>query len=700
MKLIKIFAVLIAITAITIQAQDPMIYQRWNIMDINRVRTYFNNTGLLGYGNEQNIPLSRSPSFEYPSGSGINYGTCVGLIIGAPGIQEPGAVGGTNINNLEYLDASLDEGPAAFWDEEHFAPYPEVTGNQKANLSTDKSTWPINGWPKIIPGTNESLLIGSDGWPGMGKNGQRLADQETYSVMYGWKGTDLGDQERRWLKTNVEMRGMAWSGELYQDFIVWVYVIRNIGTAPIKGMRVGAHIDFSFLPLSFSPTSTGDADRHYYDPQMQFAYGTDDDGYEVNHNGETMAPGTIAYAGAVALRMPGHSKKIETYDAFHFWMEAVSPRGNGAGKELYYRYNLLNSGDQHDSNKDGIDDDFNMNGVPDADEGGPGYYLAEGADGIQLIGSGAFDLAPGQTDTLIFATVFGMNKNQLYKNATNAQILYASNWKVVTAPEAPKIEIVPGNGSNTIYWSIDSENDPEFEGYKVYRSPDRGITWGTETFKDFSGTTKYVPLAQYDLQNGIKGNYKTLPEFAWYYLGNDSGLPPIKTIDTDSLQYFKRGDKVRMFTDNDITNGFRYRYYVAAYDSGNGITGPLENTANPNPGFGTNTLEVVPHAPKATSTLSKIKVVPNPYVVSNGWEQGRDSQIQFTGLPEKATIKIFNVSGELIKTVHHEGRSALAPSIAIWDAKNEDNQLVAAGLYFYFIETPIGTAQGKFVVIL
>lgn len=131
------------------QSEDPMLYQRWNIFDINRVRTKFNNTGLLCDGNQQNIPLARPPAFEYPNGSGLSYGTAIGVVIGAPADQLPGAVGGLNTNNREYCDATLDEGPAAFWDEEHFAPYPEVVKGDKAPLSTDPTTWPT--WPSVIP---------------------------------------------------------------------------------------------------------------------------------------------------------------------------------------------------------------------------------------------------------------------------------------------------------------------------------------------------------------------------------------------------------------------------------------------------------------------------------------------------------------------------------------------------------------------
>lgn len=696
----KIIILLILILSGDLISQtDPMLYQRWNIMDINRVRTQFNNTGLLCDGNEQNIPLARPPAFEFPNGSGLSYGNSIGIVIGAPGLQDPGVVGGENPNHLEYLDATIDEGSAAFWDEEHFAPYAEVVGGSKAPLSTDTTTWPT-AWPQFIPGTNQPLVIGSNGWPGIGADGSSIADQETYSVMYGWRGTDEGTTDRRWLLTNMEMRGFAWTGELYQDFIVWMFIVRNVGTAPIVDMRVGIHSDFGYFPIFMPPNAWGDDDRHYYDPALQFAYGSDDNFSEPSPNGGTLVEGDIAWSGTVSLRMPGTTKKVETYDAFHFWMEATTPRGNGASKELYYRYNLKNNSDQHDSDGDGIDDDFDENGVPDSQDGGPGYYLGTGADGIQTLGSGAFTLNPGEADTVIFATVFGMSKNQLYKNVRNVITLYESGFKPVKAPQAPKAEIVAADGKNYIYWNTESERENKFEGYKIYRSADNGVSWGTETFTDFEGGIHYVPLLQSDKIDGIKGNYRTLPEFAWYYLGNETDLPPLKVIDTDSLQYFKRGDTVRIFVDDNVVNGLSYRYYIAAYDTGNGITGPLENTASSNPKVGSNTIQVVPHASISTSSLSEVKVVPNPYVVASGWEQNDEKQIQFTHLPVEATIRILNTSGELVKTIHHNSNNAIAPCIAIWNLKNENQQLVAPGLYFYHVESPNGSTSGKFIVVL
>ncbi len=704
----KYLLAIVILSGLSFGQNNPMVNQRWNIFDINKVRTTFNNTGLLCNGNEQTTSLAREPSFEYPAGSGISWGTCVGVLLGAPIDQDPGVVGGWPDPAGDYTafcDATLDEGPAAFWDEEHFYPYAQFVNSNSpsAILSTDPSTWP-DPWPSEYPVLNDPVEFDSvTGWPGFGPGGKQLANQETFSVVEAWGGTDQltsNNPHPNFLKTQMIVRGMAWEGTLYEDFIVWVYVIRNIGTAPITDMRAAIHADFSFIP-QFYPGIGYDDDRHYYDPDLQLAYGTDDNGYEESPLGGTIPPDKIAWAGVVALQMPGPSKKVATYDAFHFWMGATTPAGNGARTDWYFDYNIRNVNDPEDSNGDGIDDDFDHNGVPDADEGGQGYYLGLGADGLQTLGSEPFVLNPGESDTLIFATVFGTSEKDIKVNAERAVTLYNNNWQIIEAPKAPVAEVFKGNRKVKIVWGTKSEQETDFEGYKIYRSEDDGITWGSKTFKDFEGGIHYLPLVQYDLEDDIKGNYRTIPQYAWFDLGSDNWTQLRQVVDVDTFKNFNVGDTINIFTDNDVINGLSYRYYVAAYDTGNKIIGPLENGFSNTPNNSNNTVEVTPQAPAATKNLDKVSVVPNPYKIAEIWETGlSDHQIQFINLPAEASIKIFNSAGELVKTIEHTSFNNDTPSIAKWDLKNEYNQLAAPGVYFYVVNSKLGTKTGKFFVIL
>ena len=65
-------------------------------------------------------------------------------------------------------------------------------------------------------------------------------------------------------------------------------------------------------------------------------------------------------------------------------------------------------------------------------------------------------------------------------------------------------------------------------------------------------------------------------------------------------------------------------------------------------------------------------------------------------MPDKATVTIFNSSGELVKKINHDQMS----SIVTWNLRNEFNQLCAPGVYFYYIKSDLGEKKGKFIIIL
>ena len=108
---------------------------------------------------------------------------------------------------------------------------------------------------------------------------------------------------------------------------------------------------------------------------------------------------------------------------------------------------------------------------------------------------------------------------------------------------------------------------------------------------------------------------------------------------------------------------------------------------------------------QAKLDLEKIKVVPNPYVATARWEpknpftSGRGPrELHFTHLPAKCTIRIFTVSGELVKTIEHD--EALNDGTADWDLLSKDNLQISYGVYVFHVEAPgIGERIGKFAVI-
>ncbi len=672
-------------------------YIRWNIFDINKVRTKFSNANQLCNGNFQNTIFAMPPAFEYPAGSGINYGTDVAFIVG--GYQEDG--GGENPDNLPCVDAGMTEGPADYWDPDHYDPYVElVDGSDRAAMSDDPDSWPAGGFPDAIPnyyykttqdyvnGTRTQttgidplpLLKDSTGWPGAGPHGERIADQESFSACYAIDHLAEVPPER-WLTIQTINRGMAWSGKYYEDFIVWTFIARNIGHTPITKTYFAVWSDFAFI-ASFNPPNPfgDDGDVCYYDRDRQFAYSWDVDGIETSPTGGTLTASQIAWAGSVVLKTPkgddGRELGVTGYDAVSNYNAQTSNIGNGARKVEFYRYNLDNRDDPRDTDGDGIDDTFD----------GKPYFEAE-SEPLQIMSSGPFTLQPGQMDTMIIATVFGVSKLDLFKNVDQVIQLYKDKWHVIAPPPTPKVKVITGDERVELIWDRAAEKDSLFEGYRIYKSVDNGVTWGQPIKDIFGDVIAFKPLEIFDLKNGITGVNDLVPGFN---LGFDSGLEGIRKV--------INGDTVNYFRDDKVQNGYNYRYAVTSYTRGGPAKPPIENAIATDPSIpGDNTVAVTPRSPVAKHTLDSIRVVPNPYIANARWESELGvRRIDFTVLPARCTIRIYNSAGEKVKTLFHDNATMSSES---WDLLSDQGQEVAPGLYFYHVDSPLGMKSGKFVVI-
>ncbi|NWF49698.1 MAG: hypothetical protein HXY49_04075 [Ignavibacteriaceae bacterium] len=98
-------------------------------------------------------------------------------------------------------------------------------------------------------------------------------------------------------------------------------------------------------------------------------------------------------------------------------------------------------------------------------------------------------------------------------------------------------------------------------------------------------------------------------------------------------------------------------------------------------------------------------VVPNPYVGAASFEPQRfavtgrgERKIEFRNLPNQCEIRIYTLTGELVKTIKHDGD--INTGAVSWDLRNLDNLEVAPGLYLYHVDgKDIGTYVGKFAII-
>jgi len=108
----------------------------------------------------------------------------------------------------------------------------------------------------------------------------------------------------------------------------------------------------------------------------------------------------------------------------------------------------------------------------------------------------------------------------------------------------------------------------------------------------------------------------------------------------------------------------------------------------------------------ATSSLENIVAVPNPYVVTNVLEpldhqNPRDRgprRMYFNHLPMECTIRVYTITGELVKTLNHN--SSMDDGKMYWDLTTEDNFPIAFGVYIYHVDAgDIGEKVGRFAVI-
>ena len=197
--------------------------------------------------------------------------------------------------------------------------------------------------------------------------------------------------------------------------------------------------------------------------------------------------------------------------------------------------------------------------------GGPEHINSEGET------VPALDVAPGESVVFTFADFLGINEADLLRNAKVFQSLYDNNCSSPKPPAQPLVRAKQDDHKIVLYWDKRSEQsiDPVtgnnmFQGYRVYRSTDRGSTWGN-VVTDLNGnpTDIYQPLAVYDIADGISGAYTMSDPLVYYDLGSESGL-----------QY--------TFIDENIVNGYEYWYAVTAYDGPDNWAGalvdPMENS--------------------------------------------------------------------------------------------------------------------------
>ena len=178
-------------------------------------------------------------------------------------------------------------------------------------------------------------------------------------------------------------------------------------------------------------------------------------------------------------------------------------------------------------------------------------------------------------------------------NRLNIIILFLINIAFyqgsMTPPVIPEILGVADDGSVTVTWNRTAESSidlltgyADFEGYRLYRSTDGGLTWGdieTDIIPQNGQIVGWRPIQQFDLSEDqdiercIYSNlYDNCNDDPLTLEIDESLMRSISISGADPVApWFYLGDNTSLkhsFTDTDVINGVEYTYAITAYDMG------------------------------------------------------------------------------------------------------------------------------------
>ena len=323
-------------------------------------------------------------------------------------------------------------------------------------------------------------------------------------------------------------------------------------------------------------------------------------------------------------------------------------------------------------------------------------------DYVSIISAGPYDIPAKQSIVVTFALVAGENLADLQKNVNAART-------VTFTPQRLTTEVVRG----TVRLKWEAAINSSVTGYAVLRR-----VGNQNEFRQVGRIIEGTTFDDAEIQGGVEYTYKVRPvhssgkplEFDSSEVSISPGHFPdapvglAATRDRDQIilgwtksthnisRYFIYRNHtgrdpwtqvasvpsgVSTFVDRDVYPGLRYFYAITATNPAGGesqlsqivdVTIPEETITSPE------------------LNLDKVIFVPNPYRLNGG-----SHPMEFRNLPHRATIRIYNSAGDLIKQIDHRNNT----SIQRWDARNEVGEQISPGIYVYHIEALREEQRGK-----
>jgi len=528
-------------------------------------------------------------------------------------------------------------------------------GNAEIAMSDDPSTWPSWGWPVQDENGNPIILSQQDSYC-------------VYSDSTNWRYYQNKEDDML-LNMRVHQYIYSWGVPGADKFLILRFVIENANDIPYEDMYFNFYSDIDIGGIAEDEWSD---DCIGFDQDRELVYFYDSDSYS-----DEWGEANPFLSGVTFLETP-NNQGITDFHWIDVTIDEVAVNSAHWDSLSYY---LMSSDTNyfHNHPQLQVSDYFHLGDNPingtHYDDPSTSQIRNENGDliGGPMVGyicNGPFDVQPGEEVEIWLGVMVGDNKDDLLAVTDKIWEYWENGFNIATIP-APTLAAETGDRSVTLQWSndldinyrnaaADSMND--LEGYIIYRTTD-------------------PTLAQWTTMDTIPMQYKgeTLVNENAYEL-----------------------------TDTDVFNGFMYYYSLAAYryDASGMIKESVRITDIENIENVPNALAIEPQTPPISSKtdLEKIKVVPNPYVISAPWDEARLGNtpfgepirnLAFTHLPGRCTIKIFTVDGDLVKTIEHNSTSGREE----WNLLTSERRPIVSGIYFYHVKSNLGEKIGRFAVI-
>jgi hypothetical protein len=593
-------------------------------------------------------PYTDSMGLEYPVGSRVEHVWGGGLWIGGAVEEFPNQF--INVVSTTY--------------ESEFNTRPEFyPGSAAAD-----TIWRVNG-------RNTPKPFGWDAYWGNALPFKPLSDNDLH-CMYTDYDFPVGNHTPLGLK--VVQSAYAWNDPYADGILIIQYKIINVGTRSINSAFVGIFVDGDVGPISVPSYFTRNHTGYYASTRTAYI-----------HNP------AIRGSTPVGVTLLHTSKVLDSLQyTFQWWSASQTPVNDAA------RYAVMSSA------------------VIRPDE-----YPAL-SDTRFLFGFGPFTIRSGSDphpDTLnvAIALLSGKDLFEMQRNARRALDIYLNQGiRLPFTPPSPPLRLNVGFRRVELDWKWRPGDD------FLFGRPDPEENWDSTNQVARRYPSRIAPPYPPGIDSSRGGRnfeaYRIWRSENPNYPVTSFTLMKQVDVPNDSFEY-NTGLEYTL-VDSNLVRGKTYVYAVTSLS--------IPNLAEQHIRVGDSTIIVeVPVEPLESSPLvnasridlpftasresGKVAVVPNPYRtdrnytleaggyegLTSGWNESA-RVIKFINLPPKCTLRIFTISGDIVRTVYHDETASSFPrGDANVPLVSESNRALASGVYLFLVESEFGLQTGKFVII-